>query len=174
MAPAPEQQYQISVLRVHAGSSYSHYEFAVVDLETGGSGRDRALTPKTFGVGAGSCASSRDADSRYAATTTTGNGGDQDIIRIVEPSVATYWWPAIAEPFDAPGLFLQWLGPLLAPAELRLRLLSSAFLWRLALAPLASMAPVVELERGFGPFPLLCCGAHCRSQMRDQPCADFR
>src|ERR1700722_20914183 len=51
------------------------------------------------------------------------------------------------------------MGPLLAPAELRLwlwlwlRLLPPVLLWRLglALATLASLAPVVNLERGSGP-----------------------
>jgi hypothetical protein len=42
----------------------------------------------------------------------------------------------------AGGVRLQRLGPLLAPAKLRRRLLPSALLWRLGLAPLASLASI--------------------------------
>ena len=71
---------------------------------------------------------------------------------------------------SAGRLFLQRVGPLLAPTDLRLRLrlLPSALLWRLGLAPslgiLAPLAPLASLlqwlviwpvcleERGLGPF----------------------
>src|SRR5665213_426130 len=43
------------------------------------------------------------------------------------------------------GLRLQRMGPLLAPAGLWRRLLPSALLWRLGLAPLASLAPLSRL-----------------------------
>src|SRR5665213_1738941 len=72
------------------------------------------------------------------------------------------------------GLRLQRMGPLLAPAGLWRRLLPSALLWRMGLAPLASLAPVVIRKKGASApffFGTLGCSRHCCfSQNDSRPC----